>query len=183
MRHLSALGKGNCATQRAWRIQTVSADTGGAPHEAGPETKSSFWVNLIGRGYPAPKKMFRWCTVRLKIEPSNRFIRDMVRENGEALLVLGTRNAESQRRALAIDQRRVRERLTPNANLPDSLVYTPVEDWSNAAITGGWTGGCSCFMTAPCPAHIPKNGANIGCGGCSKCSAKCGRWGRRKWPS
>lgn len=71
---------------------------------------------------------------RLKIEPSNRFIRGVVRENGEAILVLGTRKAESQRRArtmAAHDRRRVRERLTPNASLPNSLVYTPIEDWSN----------------------------------------------------
>ena len=55
---------------------------------------------------------------RLKIDPSNRFIRGVVRENGEAILVLGTRKAESQRRARTMavhDRRRVRERLTPNA--------------------------------------------------------------------
>lgn len=104
------------------------------PHKLTPETKNSFWVNLIGRGYPTPRKLFRWCTERLKIDPSNRFIRGVVRENGEAILVLGTRKAESQRRARTMavhDRRRVRERLTPNASLPNSLVYTPIEDWSN----------------------------------------------------
>lgn len=39
---------------------------------------------------------------RLKIDPSKRFIRDVVRENGEAILVLGGRKAESQRRALTM---------------------------------------------------------------------------------
>jgi DNA sulfur modification protein DndC len=29
------------------------------------------------------------------------------------------------------EARRVRDRLSPNANLPNSLVYTPVEDWTN----------------------------------------------------
>jgi DGQHR domain-containing protein len=29
------------------------------------------------------------------------------------------------------ESRRVRERLTPNASLPNSLVYTPIEDWNN----------------------------------------------------
>jgi DNA sulfur modification protein DndC len=104
------------------------------PHKLTPEVEDSFWVNLIGKGYPAPRQKFRWCTDRLKIRPSNKFIRDVVRENGEAILVLGTRKAESQRRALAMakhEARRVRERLSPNANLPNSLVYTPVEDWSN----------------------------------------------------
>jgi len=104
------------------------------PHKLVPEVKDTFWVNLIGKGYPAPRKLFRWCTSRMKINPSNSFIRNVVRENGEAILVLGTRKAESQRRAANMAQheaRRVRERLTPNANLPNSLVYTPIEDWSN----------------------------------------------------
>ncbi len=104
------------------------------PHKLTPEVEDSFWVNLIGKGYPAPRQKFRWCTDRLKIRPSNKFIRDVVRQNGEAILLLGTRKAESQRRALSMakhEARRVRDRLSPNANLPNSLVYTPIEDWSN----------------------------------------------------
>jgi len=104
------------------------------PHKLTPEIEDSFWVNLIGKGYPAPRNKFRWCTERLKIRPSNKFIRDVVRQNGEAILVLGTRKAESQRRAATMakhEARRVRERLSPNASLPNSLVYSPIEDWTN----------------------------------------------------
>jgi DNA sulfur modification protein DndC len=104
------------------------------PHKLTPEIEDSFWVNLIGKGYPAPRKKFRWCTERLKIRPSNKFIRDVVRQNGEAILVLGTRKAESQKRAATMtrhEARRVRERLSPNSSLPNSLVYTPIEDWTN----------------------------------------------------
>src|SRR6202011_855618 len=104
------------------------------PHKLTPEVEDSFWVNLIGKGYPAPRPKFRWCTERLKIRPSNKFIRDVVRDNGEAILVLGTRMAESEKRAATMAKharKRVRERLTPNANLPNSLVYTPIEDWTN----------------------------------------------------
>src|SRR5262245_55640153 len=104
------------------------------PHKLTPEVEDSFWVNLIGKGYPAPRPKFRWCTERLKIRPSNKFIRDVVRANGEAILVLGTRKAESQKRAATMtkhEARRVRERLSPNVALPNSLVYTPIEDWSN----------------------------------------------------
>ncbi len=104
------------------------------PHKLTPEIEDSFWVNLIGKGYPAPRQKFRWCTERLKIRPSNKFIREVVRQNGEAILVLGTRKAESQKRAATMakhEARRVRERLSPNASLPNSLVYTPIEDWSN----------------------------------------------------
>ena len=104
------------------------------PHKLTPEVEDSFWVNLIGKGYPAPRQKFRWCTERLKIKPSNKFIRGVVQQYGEAILVLGTRKAESQRRAATMEKheaRRVRERLRPNASLPNSLVYTPIEDWTN----------------------------------------------------
>ena len=109
-------------------------------HRLVPETKDTFWVNLVGGGYPAPRKMFRWCTERMKIYPSNKFIREMVRKYGEAILVLGTRKAESQRRMINMEKQEQgrarrfaepRERLTPNKRLPNSLVYTPIEDWTN----------------------------------------------------
>jgi len=104
------------------------------PHRLTPPVEDTFWVNLIGRGYPAPRNKFRWCTNRLKIQPSNNFIRNVVRENGEAILVLGTRRAESQARARNMErhaQNAVRDKLGPNANLPNCLVYTPIEHWTN----------------------------------------------------
>lgn len=104
------------------------------PHRLTPKVSDSFWVNLIGRGYPAPRHKFRWCTERLKINPSNAFINGIVKSSGEAILVLGTRKAESARRAanmVAHEKGRVRDRLSPNSSLPGSLVYTPVEDWTN----------------------------------------------------
>ncbi|MFO0054316.1 MAG: DNA phosphorothioation system sulfurtransferase DndC [Dolichospermum sp.] len=104
------------------------------PHLLSPDFKETFWVGLIGKGYPAPRGKFRWCTERLKINPSNRFIRDVVRNNGEAIVVLGTRKAESLKRAhrmKKLEAQRVRDHLSPNMNLPNSLVYSPIEDWEN----------------------------------------------------
>ncbi len=104
------------------------------PHRLTPEVSDTFWVNLIGKGYPAPRPKFRWCTERLKIRPSNAFISKVVRQNGEVILVLGTRKAESAARARSMEKherRRVRDRLSPNASLPNSLVYSPIEDWTN----------------------------------------------------
>lgn len=104
------------------------------PNLLTPDVAETFWVNLIGRGYPAPRPKFRWCTERLKIRPSNRFIRTVVRDNGEAILLLGTRKAESAgraRRMSNLEGSRIRERLSPNQNLPNSLVYSPIEDWTN----------------------------------------------------
>ena len=104
------------------------------PHRLTPDVKDTFWVNLIGRGYPAPRPKFRWCTERLKIRPANKFVRDMVRASGETILVLGTRKAESASRGARmakLEASRVRDRLSPNASLPNSLVFSPIEDWSN----------------------------------------------------
>lgn len=104
------------------------------PQRLTPKVTDTFWVNLIGRGYPAPRLKFRWCTERLKIHPSNDFIRRVVQDSGEAILVLGTRKAESSKRAATMarhGKHAVRERLTPNSSMQNCLVYTPVEDWSN----------------------------------------------------
>jgi len=99
-----------------------------------PRIEESFWVNLIGRGYPAPRPRFRWCTERLKIQPSNRFISQVVTENGEAILCLGARKQESAARAKVLENAsrfRMRDRLSPSATLPGCMIYTPVETWSS----------------------------------------------------
>lgn len=104
------------------------------PHRLTPRVEDSFWVNLIGRGYPAPRHKFRWCTERLKIRPSNTFITSVVKKSGEAILVLGTRKAESSSRARNMTKHeigRMRDRLSPNSSMPGSLVYTPIENWIN----------------------------------------------------
>ena len=99
-----------------------------------PKVDESFWVNLIGRGYPAPRHKFRWCTERLKIKPSNRFISNVVTQNGEAILCLGVRKAESSARAKVMEKNRryrIRDNLSPSATLAGCLIYSPVESWSN----------------------------------------------------
>lgn len=103
-------------------------------HRLTPAVENTFWVNLIGRGYPAPRPKFRWCTERLKIMPSTEFITSVVQRHGEAILVLGSRKAESAARARTMDrfeQSRQHHRLSPNGSLANSYIYTPIEDWSN----------------------------------------------------
>jgi DNA sulfur modification protein DndC len=104
------------------------------PQMLRPKVDESFWVNLIGKGYPAPRPKFRWCTERLKIRPSNRFIRDIVTDNGEAILLIGARKAESSARARVLSRNtkyRIRDRLSPSATLGGCSIYTPIEDWTN----------------------------------------------------
>ena len=56
------------------------------PHRLTPQIKNTFWVNLIGRGYPYPRPNFRWCTDRLKIDASNQFIKSILAAESEAIL-------------------------------------------------------------------------------------------------
>jgi len=126
----------------AWVARSLDLMAGSAAASAMPITtnplkpklKNSFWVNLIGKGYPSPRAKFRWCTERLKILPSNEFILNVVSTYGESILALGTRKAESQTRARMMERHekgRVRDRLSPNFHIDNCLIYTPIEDWSN----------------------------------------------------
>lgn len=97
-----------------------------------PKIEDSFWVNLIGKGYPAPSKSFRWCTERLKIRPTNKFILDQVAQYGEVLIILGVRKSESATREQTINLHKIKENslLSLHTHLPQAYVYTPVEDFS-----------------------------------------------------
>ena len=64
-----------------------------------PSPDQTFWVNLIGRGYPSPNRSFRWCTDRMKILPTSRYIRNQANLAGEVILLLGVRRSESATRA------------------------------------------------------------------------------------
>ena len=96
-----------------------------------PKTEETFWVNLIGKGYPAPYTKFRWCTDRMKIKPANRFILDKASEHGEVILVLGSRKGESSTRDQVLNLHRIKNTLlSRHTTLPNAFVYTPVVDFT-----------------------------------------------------
>ncbi len=100
-------------------------------HEVSPKQDQTFWVNLLGRGYPAPTKTFRWCTERMKINPINEFVLNKVAEFGEVIVVLGARSAESASRAQVIAKHRIEgTSLGQHTSLPNAYVYTPIKDWT-----------------------------------------------------
>lgn len=106
-------------------------------HKLSPIINDSFWVNLIGRGYPAPSSVFRWCTERLKINPSNRFILKKVAEHGEVILVLGSRRGESATRDQVLNMHRITGMtLARHGQLPGAWVYMPIEQFTTDDI---WT--------------------------------------------
>ncbi|MDW7774882.1 MAG: DNA phosphorothioation system sulfurtransferase DndC [Methanosarcinales archaeon] len=96
-----------------------------------PIISESFWVNLIGRGYPAPSKTFRWCTDRLKIKTADRFIINSVTQYGEVVVVLGVRKSESSTRAQVMNLHKIKDSLlSRHSRFPQAFVYTPIEDFS-----------------------------------------------------
>lgn len=100
-------------------------------HKVMPTTNDSFWVNLLGRGYPVPSNQFRWCTERLKITPANGFILDKVAEFGEVVVVLGVRSSESATRAQVMSLHKIQgSHLSRHSTLPKAFVYTPIEPFT-----------------------------------------------------
>jgi len=96
-----------------------------------PRLEDSFWVNLIGRGYPAPNNAFRWCTERLKIRPTSRFLIEQVNEFGEAIILIGTRSAESAQRAKSMKKHAIKgKRLTKHPIQPNTYMYAPIRSLS-----------------------------------------------------
>jgi DNA sulfur modification protein DndC len=92
-----------------------------------PLLEESFWVNIIGRGYPPPNRVFRWCTQRMKIDPVNALVKQRVGHWGEAILHLGARRAESSTRAQTMAARPTRNGLRRHPDLPRVWVSNPIE--------------------------------------------------------
>ena len=57
-----------------------------------PDLKDTYWVRMIGRGYPPPGPRFRWCTDKIKIKPSRKLHED------DGLFITGLRLGESKQR-------------------------------------------------------------------------------------
>ncbi|WP_287285876.1 hypothetical protein [Mesorhizobium sp.] len=54
-----------------------------------PDPDKTFWALLIGKGYPSPNMTMRWCTDRLKIQPTSSYIKEQASQSGAAIVVLG----------------------------------------------------------------------------------------------
>ena len=97
-----------------------------------PKISDTFWVRLLGLGYPAPTSMFRWCTDMLKINNADRFIQDKVSEYGEAIVLLGMRKNESSSRQQVMNLYKIpNSYLSRHSKYAQTYVYTPLEDFSS----------------------------------------------------
>lgn len=99
-------------------------------HMVQPLIKDTFWSRIIGFGYPTPEPPgFRWCTDRLKIHPSNKFIKDKVESEGGVVVLLGVRKAESAARARRIEGREIEGKLlNKHEVIEGAYVYNPITE-------------------------------------------------------
>lgn len=94
-----------------------------------PERGNSFWENLIGKGYPAPVRSFRWCTDRMKIQPSNAFIMERIDDAGEVVICLGVRNQEGSNRKKSIAEHAISDSLFGrHSTMKNALTFAPIKD-------------------------------------------------------
>ena len=101
-----------------------------------PKIEDTFWAKVIGLGYPTPEPPgFRWCTERLKIAPMNAYTLETIKNNGEVILLLGVRKAESTYRANNIRAREIEGKLlVPHKDIENAYVYNPLTEIPNGEV-------------------------------------------------
>lgn len=95
-----------------------------------PYVDQTFWVNVIGRGYIPPTRNFRWCTDRLKIQPTTEFIERLTRTHKHTILLVGTRKAESaaRKRRMESHARNSRGRMNPHSQIKHCRMFSPISE-------------------------------------------------------
>lgn len=91
-----------------------------------PTLSHTFWVNLIGKGYPSPNRSFRWCTDRMKIQPTSTYIKERINEHESVILLLGVRRSESATRAASVRRYDNGARLNRHNDLVGCYVFRPI---------------------------------------------------------
>jgi DNA sulfur modification protein DndC len=96
---------------------------------ARPRLEDSYFVKVIGRGYPPPTNKFRWCTDRLRIAPIQRTIAKIA--GPEALVLLGVRLGESPERDRTLqDLKTDRPFMLLQRGAARTTVFAPILNYS-----------------------------------------------------
>ena len=94
-------------------------------HLTEPDLKNRYWVKLIGKGYPVPNSGFRWCTSRLKIDPTSNFIERTLGDE-KLLMTIGTREAESNTRKRTIDKHALSDYYSTHTTNNNCSIFMPL---------------------------------------------------------
>nr|WP_029785546.1 DNA phosphorothioation system sulfurtransferase DndC [Vibrio parahaemolyticus] len=124
-------------------------------HKVVPKDNQTFWANLLGKGYPAPTRSFRWCTERMKIDPVSDFIKSKVSQFDEVIVVLGSRSQESASRAQVIAKHKIDgSRLARHTTLANAFIFTPIDTWG---VDDVWKLLRLCHLETKQTPYGPKN--------------------------
>lgn len=94
-----------------------------------PNMEDRFWYCTIGKGYPVPNNAFRFCTEKMKIRPTSNFLLNQVNENGEAVILIGTRISESAQRAYSIQKHEIKGKVfSKHPITPNAYNYAPIKE-------------------------------------------------------
>jgi DNA sulfur modification protein DndC len=145
---------------------------------AQPEVKDTFWVCVIGKGYPVPRPWFRWCQKKLKIKP----VKKVLESFSEGIMLVAVRTQESLARQKSLSRRLNGMELEEN----HLRVFAPLFDFSEEDIWEFLTQNptpwgedyskvVSLYKTArgECPLIPEKGSGKSGCGsrfGCWVCT-------------
>jgi DNA sulfur modification protein DndC len=94
-----------------------------------PRTSDRYFVKVIGRGYPPPSSIFRWCTDVLRIDPIRRFLQSV--KTDKTVTIVGVRRGESESR-----DRIIRKHATSNeffqrqVDATSTLLFCPIINYS-----------------------------------------------------
>lgn len=94
-----------------------------------PLLEETYWINVLGKGYPVPNNAFRWCTTKLKIKPTSNFLIEQIDQKGEAIVLLGTRYEESVARERSMRKHEIDgQRLSKHQTSSNTYVYAPIRE-------------------------------------------------------
>lgn len=99
---------------------------------ARPPVEDSFFVKVIGRGYPPPTNKFRWCTDRLRINPIQRLIAS---ESESSTVLLGVRRGESPERDRVLDRHQTdRDYFQRQTGRRNTEIFCPILNYSHSLV-------------------------------------------------
>jgi DNA sulfur modification protein DndC len=97
---------------------------------AKPRLDDRYFVKVIGRGYPPPTNIFRWCTDRLRINP----VKNIIEANGRcgrSIVLLGVRLGESIERDRTIRRHNTKAKYYLNqGGSTTTQIFSPIIDYS-----------------------------------------------------